>query len=203
MDLHLGGANFTWSNHQIPHSLSRLDRFFVTNDWMDLYPEVSQIALPKPTSDHCPILLNSNNAKWGPSPFRFELLWLEDKHFRDSIKLWWNNYDVSGRASYRLSSKLKRLKFSIKDWIKINHRPLESHKASILEELQSLDIKEEYQILSDTDIAKRFHLKDLFERTIREEEIKWKQRSRCRWLKTPSFSTVWLRLECGATGSII
>ena len=143
MDLHLGGANFTWSNHQIPPSLSRLDRFLVTNDWMDPYPEVSQIALPKPTSDHCSILFDSKNSKWGPSPFRFELLWLEDKHFRDSIKIWWNSYDVSGRATYRLSSKLKRLKLSIKVWIKINHRPVESHKASILEEMQSLDIKEE------------------------------------------------------------
>ena len=49
--------------------------------------------------------------------------------------------------------------------------------------MQALDIKEESQMLSDTDIAKRFKLKRSFESKVREEEIKWKQRSRCRWLK--------------------
>ena len=60
---------------------------------------------------------------------------------------------------------------------------MDSYKATILEELQALDLKEENQILSDTDIAKRFNCTDLFECRVREEEIKWKQRSRCMWLK--------------------
>ena len=100
IDLHLGGANFTWSNHKSPPTMPRLDRFLVTGDWIDLYPEVCQIALPKPTSDHCPILLDSKSIKWGPSPFRFELLWLEDKNFRDSIKEWWTSFDVNGWAGF-------------------------------------------------------------------------------------------------------
>ena len=110
-------------------------------------------------------------------------MWLEDKHFREPIKTQWNGFDVSSQASYRLSSKLKRLKFSIKDWIKTNLRSVDSYKATLLKEMQALDLKEENQILSDMDIAKRFNLKDLFERRVCEEEIKWKQRSRCRWLK--------------------
>lgn len=40
VDLPPKGAFFTWSNnHSIPR-VSRLDRFLVTNDWVDLYPEV-------------------------------------------------------------------------------------------------------------------------------------------------------------------
>lgn len=38
-------------------------------------------------------------------------------------------------------------------------------------------------MLFDMNIAKRVKLKDLFERKVREEEIKWKRRSRCRWFK--------------------
>ena len=53
----------------------------------------------------------------------------------------------------------------------------------MLEELQSIDKKEESQRLSEEDFAKRLELKDLFESKVREEEIKWKQRSRCRWPK--------------------
>lgn len=57
VDLPLGGAMFTWSNHQTSPALSHLDVFLISSDWLDLFPEVCQIALPKPTSDHCPILL--------------------------------------------------------------------------------------------------------------------------------------------------
>lgn len=81
IDLQLGGASFTSSNHQTPPSMSRLDRFLVSTDWLDLYPEVIQLALSKPTSDHCPIVLDSRPERWGAAPFRFELAWLENKGF--------------------------------------------------------------------------------------------------------------------------
>ena len=56
MDLPLGGARLSWSNHQSPPSFSCLDRFLISIDRIDLFPEVCWIALPKSTSDHCPIL---------------------------------------------------------------------------------------------------------------------------------------------------
>lgn len=46
--------------------MSRLDRFLVFSEWLELYLDVCQIALPKPASDHCPIFLNSNCKRWGP-----------------------------------------------------------------------------------------------------------------------------------------
>ena len=66
----------------------RLDMFLISSDWLDLFPEVCQIALPKPTSDHCPILLETKCERWGPTPFRFELMWLEEKQFVEHIKVW-------------------------------------------------------------------------------------------------------------------
>lgn len=60
IDLHLGGARYTWSNHQIPPSLSRIGRLLVSGEWLDLYLAVCQSSLPKLTSDHCLILLNTN-----------------------------------------------------------------------------------------------------------------------------------------------
>lgn len=91
-------------------------------------------------------------------------MWLEDKHFCDLIKNWWNGYDVSGRASFRSSSKLK---LSIKDKIKSNLGHVECLQANLLEEMQALNIKEESHMICYTDIAKRFNLKDIFERRVR------------------------------------
>lgn len=81
VDLPLKGAYFAWFNHQSLPILSRLDRFLISSDWLDIYPKVCQLALPTIASDHCPIMLNSNPDRWGPIPFRFELMWLEEKSF--------------------------------------------------------------------------------------------------------------------------
>lgn len=93
-------------------------------------------------------------------------MWLEDKQFSALIKDWWNSYNVNGWAGFRLSLKLKQLKVSIKDWIEGNHGLVESLKANLLKEMQALDIKEESQMLSDMEIAKKFKRKDQFERKV-------------------------------------
>lgn len=55
VDLPLGGAKYTWSNRQESSVMSRLDRFLVSIEWIDLFPHCIQVALARPTSDHCPI----------------------------------------------------------------------------------------------------------------------------------------------------
>lgn len=147
VDLPLGGANFTWSNHQSPPSLFRLDRFLVSSEWLQLFPGVSQLALSKPTYDHCPLILDSNCEGWGSSPFRFELMWLEENQFTGLIREWWESFHVEGWAGFRLSMKLKRLKGKIKECVSVTFGDVCAAKASILEELQCLDNKEEFSIL--------------------------------------------------------
>lgn len=90
--------------------MSKLDRFLVSADWLDLYPKVCQLALPKPASDHCPILLDSNYERWGLTTFRFELMWLEQKNFPELIAEWWKEFRVTGWAGFKLASKQKLLK---------------------------------------------------------------------------------------------
>ncbi|RVW89784.1 putative ribonuclease H protein [Vitis vinifera] len=42
--------------------------------------------LPRPVSNHFPILLEGGSMKRGPSPFRFENMWLEEKGFKNQMK---------------------------------------------------------------------------------------------------------------------
>lgn len=49
VDLQLGGATFTWSNHQSLLSSACLDRFLIFSDWLNLFPEACQSALPNQT----------------------------------------------------------------------------------------------------------------------------------------------------------
>ncbi|RVW78982.1 Exonuclease 1 [Vitis vinifera] len=57
-DLPLQGGPFTWSGGLNSQTMSRLDRFLVTEDWEGYFNEVVQSTLPKPMSDHFPILLD-------------------------------------------------------------------------------------------------------------------------------------------------
>ena len=56
VDLSLLGGNFTWSGGSHNHYQARLDRFLVSQDWLDHVGKVEQLKLPKPTLDHAPIL---------------------------------------------------------------------------------------------------------------------------------------------------
>lgn len=41
VDLPLRGVNFTWSNMQENLVMYRLDRFLVSTNWLDLFPDCS------------------------------------------------------------------------------------------------------------------------------------------------------------------
>ena len=57
--------------------MSRVDRFLVTADWENKFSNLVQSTLPRPMSDHCPIVLDSEGIKPGIRPFRFEIMWLK------------------------------------------------------------------------------------------------------------------------------
>lgn len=86
--------------------MSKLDRFLISIEGLELCPEVCQNALLKTTSDHCGILLDSRSESWGPISFRFELMWLKEKDFPRQIKGWWDSLRVHGWAGHRLLMKL-------------------------------------------------------------------------------------------------
>ena len=52
----------------------------------------------------------------GPTPFRFENMWLKEEGFKEVLRKWWEGIQVSGLASYILSKKLKALKPILKNW---------------------------------------------------------------------------------------
>lgn len=92
---------------------ARLDRFLFCGEWAVLYPHICQIALTKPTSEHCPILLDSGNERWGIAPLRFELSWHEVDSFPALVQKWWQDMHVDNWAGFKLAWKLKMLNLNI------------------------------------------------------------------------------------------
>ena len=75
-DLPLAGGSYTWCGGLNNKSAYRLDRVLVLEDWECHFSNLSQSLLPKPTSDHAPILLDGGGIRGKKTPFRFENIWL-------------------------------------------------------------------------------------------------------------------------------
>ena len=80
----------------------------------NLFNGLFQSALPNPTSNHLPILLDDGGIKKGKTPFIFENMWLKVEGFKDLVKNWWERYSVLGSFSHILAIKLKALKQYLK-----------------------------------------------------------------------------------------
>ncbi|GJT97366.1 RNA-directed DNA polymerase, eukaryota, reverse transcriptase zinc-binding domain protein [Tanacetum coccineum] len=92
VDLPIGGRCFTWMN-KAGTKLSKLDRFLISEDVIDLLPDIRITALDRIWSDHNPILLHVDKIDFGPSPFKLYNSWLLRDGFDDLIKSEWDSLD--------------------------------------------------------------------------------------------------------------
>lgn len=56
-------------------TMSRLDRFLLSEEWLNEWPELSQWGLKRSVSDHCAVILKERDINWGPKPFRMMKCW--------------------------------------------------------------------------------------------------------------------------------
>ena len=98
-------------------SRSRLDRFLVTDNWDSMLNGAMQGIFPRPASDHFPILLEGGGMKRGPSPFKFENMWLDEKGLKGpneevvgELKFYWDLQLYLGRKTESLKRYSEELK---------------------------------------------------------------------------------------------
>lgn len=75
LDLGFIRTPFTWTNGRLGSQIvrTRIDRIHANFQWLSLFPDSKDFQLPRPRSDHCPILLKTQTfLHSGQKPFRFE-----------------------------------------------------------------------------------------------------------------------------------
>ena len=142
LDIPCVGKKYTWYKAN-GTTKSRLDRFLVSDEWLQIWPAPKQYIQPRTVSDHCALVLKSCTKDWGPKPFRSLDVWLKEPGFRAMIKEKWDSYEVQGNSMSVLKDKLKLLKVDLKMWNKNVFGCVESHKRRILSETEELDGKDD------------------------------------------------------------
>ncbi|XP_058099876.1 uncharacterized protein LOC131244259 [Magnolia sinica] len=99
------------------------------------------------------------------------------------VKKWWESFKAEGHPGFILFQKLHLLERKLAWWKEEIHSKQEEETGAILSKLQSLHIKEEGQLLSTEEFARREMLTVQYKSRLREVEIKWKHRLRATWLK--------------------
>ena len=87
---------FTWCGGFNNRSKSRIDHFLIFEDWEAHFQGAIQVVLARPVFDHSPILLDGGGMRRGPTPFRFENMWLKEEDFKEVLKQRWEGIQVSG-----------------------------------------------------------------------------------------------------------
>lgn len=125
-EFHMRGSKFTFLREE-GHKLSKIDRFLVCSNFINLQPLTSVTALAREHSDHAPIILRPSNCDYGPPPFRIFNSWLQLEDLNVLFKCSWDSFRGFGTADRILAAKLKHVKNAIRDWSRLkSHREQET-----------------------------------------------------------------------------
>ena len=100
----------------------------------------------------------------GPSPFRFENMWLKVEEFKDLLKAWWEGENFNGSTSFILAEKLKVVKIKLKEWNRDVFGRVDYRKNLALEQLQFWDEKEKTNRLSLEEMDARREAREDFKK---------------------------------------
>jgi hypothetical protein len=138
IDLPLGGRNFTRMN-KIGTKLSKLDRFLVTQHFLSTWPNSYVTVLPRELSDHCPLILKTHSADYGPYPLKFFNSWMLNEDFTKVVTDSWSTAVGSTQATnlctnqpiqhqaVTLKRKFQCLKTNIRCWRLLLRQSLRTH----------------------------------------------------------------------------
>lgn len=94
-----------------------MDRYFVTVDWLDQFPDVTVQHLSFYGFDHNPLLLSTGSSHPHSHQFKFDPEWLKNEEFVNLVIKWWQEFTLSQyRMGLSWHKKTKYLKKKIQGW---------------------------------------------------------------------------------------
>ncbi|GJR52184.1 RNA-directed DNA polymerase, eukaryota [Tanacetum coccineum] len=183
-----GGRRYTRISRDCT-KLSKLDRVLVSNNAISLWPSIRATVLPKRYLDHCPIFLKISKLDYGPIPFWFCNVWLEEYTLSPLISSVWNTQcSISQRPDVQLKTRFRKTKFAIKNWYRELKQGKENQKWDILNRLKEFQKNVESGSVEVGELHR--HSVDLIE-IYKLEQTNFRslrQRAKCKWASLESSS---------------
>jgi hypothetical protein len=110
------GRRYTWSNERDQPTLVRIDRWFASVGWDELYPNATLTALSSSLSVHRPLLMSTAVMLASKRRFCFERFWTRLEGFGDAVASSWANPSSAPDPLRCLDLKLRRLAKDLKRW---------------------------------------------------------------------------------------
>lgn len=158
--------------------LERLDRAWVSVQWLDLFPSDNLRVLPRLTSDHCPILPSfcNHNSFQKIKPFKFEPMWCLEPSFEQTLNgLWCNSQKL-------FFEKLKDMSPLLVLWNKDVFGNIFKKKSRILVRIEGIQKSQGVNGFSEN----LFYLESVLQKELlsilHREELFWKMKSRDNWI---------------------
>jgi hypothetical protein len=128
------------------------------------------------------------------SRFSFELAWLEQEEFYELVAREWKAGPIGKTSIQTWQNKIRHLRRFLRGWAKNLSGKYKREKERLLNIIDTLDIKAEIMPLS---LGERNELKKANEslnKLRREEEIKWAQRAKVKYIQEGGDNTKYFHL---------
>ena len=182
IDLPICGRLFTWYRGD-GISMSRLDRFLLSEKWCERWPNCIQVALQQGLFDHVPMVLYADESNWGPCPLRMLKCWSEYPGYAEFVRDRWGSFNVQGWGSYVLKQKLKMIKACLKEWHQKRSQNMEGKIIEVKNRIAYFDTKGEVSALLDEEANELHQLSVRLHSMARvQTSINW-QKARLNWLQ--------------------
>ena len=134
-------------------------------------------------SDHAPILLSTGMPKPQMNhQFKFELGWLLRDGFDDLVKEIWSRPVVGSSPIHIWNNKMHNMRTFLRGWARHTTGILKKEKARLSAIIENLDGIAVERALSPQEIELKCQSNVQIARLLREEEVKWYQRSKAQFI---------------------
>ena len=114
--LELFGRRFTWCNDQQNPTMTKIDHFLATAEWLEMFPRTDLQALASLGSDHCPLFLQGDTSFEFYRGFRFEAYWVNMPGFLEMVHTSWEQPVNTQNALLKQHAKLLCTARALKIW---------------------------------------------------------------------------------------